>query len=95
MFFMANESRAEKMVRELKQCGENSGLVIQNGQVTIMGPGSPFTPKPTMYTQADLDEAVRLGLAQESQWEIARTDTGQTWSVKGYFALYDHGIQVA
>jgi hypothetical protein len=77
------------MVRELKECGERCGLVIRQGQVAILGPGSPFTPTLAMYTEADVDEAVRLGLLQKSQWGIARTNTGQMWSLEGYFVLQE------
>jgi hypothetical protein len=55
------------MASMLKECGENCGLVLRDAVVVIVTPGSPLGERPTAFTKADLDNAVRAGLLEKAK----------------------------
>lgn len=60
----------QEMIRSLKAGGDCIGFALRGDWVVIVGPGSPYSERPTNFTKADLDKAVDAGLLQkiESEW---------------------------
>ena len=58
--------RSQEMVEELEaqNMPELCRFAVQGEIVVLITPGSPFTRSPTIYTLADLQRAVNLGLLE-------------------------------
>jgi uncharacterized iron-regulated protein len=61
----SQEERARDMVDQLKSCPPNYGLLVMGSVVVMRGPGTPFHDSPTMFEEADLKNAIALGLLKE------------------------------
>ncbi len=59
------EERARKMVAELKNADANCGLLASQGIVVMRCPGSPYTDTPTLFDEADLENAIALNLLEK------------------------------
>ena len=64
-----------ELAEMLKTGGMNCGLMTAQGTVFMRSAGAPFTDTPTMFNEADLNNAVALGLIEKqcvtgsSEWE--------------------------
>ena len=71
---------AHELAEMLKNGGMNCGLMTAQGFVFMRSSGSPFTDTPTMFNEADLNNAVALGLIEkqfvtgsfEWEWFVAK-----------------------
>ena len=59
------EKRARRLVDILETAGPNCGLVVLRGAVVIRCPGAPVMDLPSIYDEADLDNAVELNLLEK------------------------------
>lgn len=77
------ESRVEKMVSELKACGSNCGLIVQDGSVVSLVLPT-FVRTPTPYSLADLDEGVKLDRLKKTTWYVQSSGAPKSWSFEMY-----------
>jgi hypothetical protein len=80
------ESKAAKLVDDLKQRGVNYSVLFTAGTVIMVGPGAPFTTIPTPYNEADLNDAIKQGLLRKTEWTVAGAGM-RPWTVESYVAL--------
>lgn len=59
------EKRARQLVDMLESAGLNCGLLVIRKTVVMRCPGSPYTDSPTMYDEADLNNAIELNLLEK------------------------------
>jgi hypothetical protein len=59
------EDFARELVELLERGGMNCGLVNSQGAVFLRSSGAPFTDTPTMFNEADLNNAIALGLLEK------------------------------
>ena len=64
----AQEERAHKLVMEVEDAGQHSGLLMVGNQLVLRSPGSPYTDRVMLFfEQSDLTNAVSLGLLAKSK----------------------------
>jgi hypothetical protein len=76
----AQKERARKLVKMLESAGDNHGLLVVQGNVVIRN-GVQCTDSPVMFDEADLKNAIALGLLQKNvvsgsvnwEWHVLKT----------------------
>jgi hypothetical protein len=70
----AKNAKAEELAKLIKSKGPNHGVYVRGETVILMGPGAPYSISPLLqFSQADIDEAVRLNLMKKTTWTLSST----------------------
>lgn len=66
-----HEERARKLVNRLERTGTDCGLLAVQGSVVLRCPSAPYNDSPTTFNEADLQNAVTLGLLEKRSMAMA------------------------
>jgi hypothetical protein len=68
------KGKGEELAKSLKSKGPNHGVYVRAETVILMGPGAPYSLTPLLqFSQADIDEAVKLNLLKKTTWSLSST----------------------
>jgi hypothetical protein len=73
------EKRAHRLVDILESAGPNCGLLVLQGTVVMRCPGVPSKDLPTMYNEADLNNAIELRLLEKKKMLIGSVTGSSGW----------------
>ena len=71
----SHKERAQELVDQLRNAGTKCGLLAMQGTVVMRCPGSPYVDTPMNFDEADLENAIALGLVKKQtvvgtyEWE--------------------------
>jgi hypothetical protein len=63
----SQKDRAQELVDQLKDTGTNCGVMGVQGIVVMRCPGSPYLDTPMNFDEADLENAIALGLVRKQK----------------------------
>jgi hypothetical protein len=84
------EKRARRLVDILESAGPNCGLLVLQGTVVMRCPGVPSKDWPTMYNEADLNNAIELNLLEKRKMLIGSV-TGS--SEREYYVVREKSVK--